>query len=101
MLMLFVCQLVLIRTAETTQGGVVRGAVQGVGGSRECGRVGAHPVQALVERLDKGGFTAAVRCLADDLDALVVHFNALDRQRHKRARYEGTEQIILAEVTAA
>ena len=115
----------------------------------------------LVDQLDKGGFTAAARCLADDLDALVVHlrypvrhrrrwrstnllerslgevkrrtkvmgrfpgetscltlvwavldllithqtnginFNALDRQRLKRARYQGNEQTIPEEVTAA
>ena len=30
-------------------------------------------LQALVDELDKGGFTAAAKCLADDLDALVVH----------------------------
>ena len=30
-------------------------------------------LNALVDKLDKGGFTAAARCLADDLDALVVH----------------------------
>ena len=30
-------------------------------------------LQALVDDLDKGGFTAASQCLADDLDALVVH----------------------------
>ena len=118
-------------------------------------------LQALVDELDKGGFTAASRCLADDLDALVVHlrypvrhrrrwrstnllecslgevkrrtkvmgrfpgetscltlvwavldllithqtnginFNALDRQRLKRARYHGTEQTLPEEVTAA
>jgi transposase-like protein len=118
-------------------------------------------LQALVDELDKGGFTAAARCLADDLDALVVHlrypvrhrrrwrstnllerslgevkrrtkvmgrfpgetscltlvwavldllithqtnginFNALDRQRLKRARYHGTEQTLPEEVTAA
>jgi transposase-like protein len=106
---------------------------------------------ALVDQLDHEGFTAAARCLADDLDALVVHlryplrhrrrwrstnllerslgevkrrtkvmgrfpgetscltlvwavldllithqtngihFNALDRQRLKRARYAGTQ----------
>ena len=106
----------------------------------------------LVEELDQAGYTAAAKCLADDLDALVVHlryptrhrrrwrstnllerslgevkrrtkvigrfpgetscltlvwavldllithqtnginFNALDRQRLKRARYEGTEE---------
>jgi putative transposase len=118
-------------------------------------------LQALVDDLDKSGFTAAARCLADDLDALVVHlrypprhrrrwrstnllerslgevnrrtkvmgrfpgeescltlvwavldllithqtngiqFNALDRQRLKRIRYEGDEQTIPEEVTAA
>ena len=117
-------------------------------------------LQALVDELDKHGFTAA-RCLSDDLDALVVHlrypvrhrrrwrstnllkrslgevkrrtkvmgrfpgetscltlvwavldllithqtngihFNALDRQRLKRSRYQGNEQTIPKEVTAA
>jgi transposase-like protein len=118
-------------------------------------------LQTLVDELDTDGFTAAARCLADDLDALVVHlryplrhrrrwrstnllerslgevkrrtkvmgrfpgetscltlvwavldllithqtngmhFNALDRQRLKRARYQGNEQPITEEVTAA
>src|SRR6201994_4273224 len=118
-------------------------------------------LQALVDQLDQEGFTAAARCLADDLDALVVHlryplrhrrrwrstnllerslgevkrrtkvmgrfpgesscltlvwavldllithqtnginFNALDRQRLKRIRYQGTEEEIPKEVTAA
>jgi putative transposase len=118
-------------------------------------------LRALVDQLDKAGFAAAARCLADDLDALVVHlrlplrhrrrwrstnllerslgevkrrtkvmgrfpgedscltlvwavldllithqtngvhFNALDRQRLKRARYQGNEQPIPEEVTAA
>jgi transposase-like protein len=118
-------------------------------------------LQALVAQLDTEGFTAAARCLADDLDALTVHlryplrhrrrwrstnllerslgevkrrtkvmgrfpgetscltlvwavldlliihqtngihFNALDRQRLKRARYQGNEQTIPEEVTAA
>ena len=30
-----------------------------------------------------------------------IHFNALDRQRLKRARYQGTEQTTPGEVTAA
>jgi hypothetical protein len=30
-----------------------------------------------------------------------IHFNALDRQRLKRARYQGNEQTIPEEVTAA
>jgi putative transposase len=118
-------------------------------------------LQALVAQLDQEGFTAAARCLADDLDALVVHlryplghrrrwrstnllerslgevkhrtkvmgrfpgetscltlvwavldllithqtngihFTALDRQRLKRARYQGNEPAIPEEVTAA
>ena len=115
----------------------------------------------MLDDLDKGGFTAAARCLSDDLDALVVHlrypvrhrrrwrstnllerslgevkrrtkvmgrfpgetscltlvwavldllithqtnginFTALDRQHLKRARYQGNEQTIEEEVTAA
>jgi transposase-like protein len=118
-------------------------------------------LEALVGQLDADGFTAAARCLADDLDALVVHlryplrhrrrwrstnllerslgevkrrtkvmgrfpgetscltlvwavldllithqtngihFTALDHQRLTRARYEGNEQAIPEEVTAA
>ena len=30
-------------------------------------------MQALIDQLDKDGYTAASKCLADDLDALVVH----------------------------
>ena len=30
-------------------------------------------LQALAGELDKDGYTAAAKCLADDLDALVVH----------------------------
>jgi hypothetical protein len=122
---------------------------------------GKRWLQALVDQLDSEGFTAAPRCLADDLDALVVHlryplrhrrrwrstnllerslgevkrrtkvmgrvpgetscltlvwamldllithqtngihFNALDRQRLKRARYQGNDQTISEKVTAA
>jgi putative transposase len=118
-------------------------------------------LQALVDQLDKEGFTAAARCLKDDLDALVVHlrlpvrhrrrwrstnllerslgevkrrtkvmgrfpgetscltlvwavldllithqtngirFSQLDYQRLRRARYEGTDETIPEEVTAA
>jgi putative transposase len=118
-------------------------------------------LKPLVDELDKAGYAAAARCLADDLDALVVHlrypprhrrrwrstnllerslgevkrrtkvmgrfpgetscltlvwavldllithqtngihFNQLDRQRLKRMRYEGTDQTIPEEVTAA
>jgi len=115
----------------------------------------------LVEELDQAGYTAAAKCLADDLDALVVHlryptrhrrrwrstnllerslgevkrrtkvigrfpgetscltlvwavldlymthatngvrFTQLERQRLKRMRYEGNEQTIPEEVSAA
>jgi transposase-like protein len=37
----------------------------------------------LVEELDKGGYTAAARCLADDLDALVVHLRYPPRHRRR------------------
>jgi putative transposase len=40
-------------------------------------------LQALVEQLDKDGYTAAARCLADDLDALVVHLRYPPRHRRR------------------
>jgi putative transposase len=40
-------------------------------------------LQALVDELDKGGYTAAARCLADDLDALVVHLRYPTRHRRR------------------
>ena len=124
-------------------------------------RDGKQRLQTLVDQLDKDGYTAAARCRADDLDALVVHlryptrhrrrwrstnllerslgevkrrtkvmgrfpgedscltlvwavldllithqtngirFNKLERQRLKRIRYDGHEQPIPEEVTAA
>jgi hypothetical protein len=42
-------------------------------------RDGKQRFQALVERLDKACYTAAVKCLADDLDALVVHLRCRAR----------------------
>ena len=36
-------------------------------------RDGRQRLQALVDELDRCGYTAASKCLADDLDALVVH----------------------------
>jgi putative transposase len=42
-----------------------------------------HRLQALVDQLDKQGFTAAARCLADDLDALVVHLRYPVRHRRR------------------
>jgi putative transposase len=40
-------------------------------------------LQALVDELDKGGFTSAAKCLADDLDALVVHLRYPTRHRRR------------------
>jgi putative transposase len=40
-------------------------------------------LQALVDELDKRGFTAAAKCLADDLDALVVHLRYPTRHRRR------------------
>jgi putative transposase len=40
-------------------------------------------LQALVEQLDKDGYTAAARCLADDLDALVAHLRYPPRHRRR------------------
>ena len=127
----------------------------------EYQRDGRQRLKALVEELDKAGYTAAAKCLNDDLDALVVHlrypirhrrrwrstnllerslgevkrrtkvigrfpgetscltlvwavldlyithatngikFTQLERQRFKRIRYEGSEQTIPEEVSAA
>ena len=40
-------------------------------------------LKALIDELDKGGFTAAARCLGDDLDALVVHLRYPPRHRRR------------------
>jgi putative transposase len=40
-------------------------------------------LQALVGELDRGGYTAAAKCLADDLDALVVHLRYPTRHRRR------------------
>src|SRR5205823_5599535 len=40
-------------------------------------------LQALIDQLDKEGFTAASKCLADDLDALVVHLRLPPRPRRR------------------
>jgi len=40
-------------------------------------------LQALVDQLNSEGFTAAARCLADDLDALVVHLRLPTRHRRR------------------
>ena len=46
-------------------------------------RDGRQRLKALVDELDKGGFTAAAKCLADDLDALVVHLRYPPRHRRR------------------
>ena len=40
-------------------------------------------LQALVDELDGAGYTAAAKCLADDLDALVVHLRYPTRHRRR------------------
>jgi putative transposase len=40
-------------------------------------------LQALVDELEAAGYTAAARCLADDLDALVVHLRYPTRHRRR------------------
>jgi putative transposase len=47
-------------------------------------------LHALAGQLDKQGFTAAAKCLADDLDALVVHLRY--RPRHRR-RWRSTNLL--------
>jgi putative transposase len=40
-------------------------------------------LQALINELDRAGYTAAAKCLADDLDALVVHLRYPTRHRRR------------------
>jgi putative transposase len=40
-------------------------------------------LQALVDQLEKDGYTTAAKCLADDLDALVVHLRYPPRHRRR------------------
>jgi transposase-like protein len=42
-----------------------------------------HRLKDLVDELDAAGYTAAARCLADDLDALVVHLRYPTRHRRR------------------
>jgi transposase-like protein len=46
---------------------------------RDC----TQRLQALVDELEAAGYTAAARCLADDLDALVVHLRYPTRHRRR------------------
>ena len=46
-------------------------------------RDGKQRLQTLVDQLDAEGFSAAARCLADDLDALVVHLRYPTQHRRR------------------
>ena len=46
-------------------------------------RDGRQRLKVLVAELDKAGYTAAAKCLADDLDALVVHLRYPIRHRRR------------------
>jgi putative transposase len=60
-------------------------------------RDGNHRLQVLVDELAVVGYTAAARCLADDLDALVVHLRYPTRHR-RRWRSTNLLERSLAEV---
>jgi putative transposase len=60
-------------------------------------RDGRQRLQALVDQLDRAGYTAAAKCLADDLDALVVHLRYPTRHR-RRWRSTNLLERSLAEV---
>jgi putative transposase len=46
-------------------------------------RDGKQRLKALIDELDRAGYTAAAKCLADDLDALVVHLRYPTRHRRR------------------
>jgi putative transposase len=54
-------------------------------------RDGKQRLQALIDELDGAGYTAAAKCLADDLDALVVHLRY--PTRHRR-RWRSTDENV-------
>ena len=60
-------------------------------------RDGKRRLQDLVDELDRAGYTAAAKCLADDLDALVVHLRYPTRHR-RRWRSTNLLERSLAEV---
>jgi putative transposase len=60
-------------------------------------RHGKQRLQGLVDELDGAGYTAAAKCLADDLDALVVHLRYPTRHR-RRWRSTNLLERSLAEV---
>jgi putative transposase len=58
---------------------------------------GKQRLQALVDELDGAGYIAAAKCLADDLDALIVHLRYPTRHR-RRWRSTNLLERSLAEV---
>jgi putative transposase len=60
-------------------------------------RDGKQRLKALIAGLDKAGYTAAANCLADELDALVVHLRYPTRHR-RRWRSTNLLERSLAEV---
>jgi transposase-like protein len=60
-------------------------------------RDGKQRLQELIEELEAAGYTAAAKCLADDLDALVVHLRSPTRHR-RRWRSTNLFERSLAEV---
>ena len=60
-------------------------------------RDGTRRLQALVAELERAGYASAARCLADDLDALVVHLRYPLRHR-KRWRSTNLLERTLGEV---
>ena len=60
-------------------------------------RDGKRRLQALLDELDAAGYIAAAKCLADDLDALVVHLRYPTRHR-RRWRSTNLLERSLAEV---
>jgi transposase-like protein len=58
---------------------------------------GKHRLQALVSELEQAGYTAAAKCLADDLDALVIHLRYPTTHR-RRWRSTNLLERSLAEV---
>jgi putative transposase len=60
-------------------------------------RDGKRRLGTLVDELDRAGYSAAARCLADDLDALVVHLRYPTRH-HRRWRSTNLLERSLGEV---
>ena len=59
-------------------------------------RDGKQRLKALVDELDRAGYTAAAKCLADDLDALVVHLRYPTRHRRRWRVNESARAITRA-----